>query len=72
MVGEGRWELARDGAGTLVRYTWTLELHTRWMRVWAPFMAPVLRWNHEGVMRSGGRGLARHLAARPQQQALAG
>jgi hypothetical protein len=22
----------------------------------------VFRWNHEGVMRSGGQGLARHLA----------
>ena len=72
MAGEGRWELARDGAGTLVRYTWTLELHTRWMRFAAPFMAPVFRWNHEGVMRSGGGGLARHLAALPRQQALAG
>ena len=72
MVGEGRWELARDGAGTLVRYTWTLELHTRWMRVSAPFMAPVFRWNHEGVMRSGGRGLARHLATRPALEAVAG
>jgi len=71
MVGEGCWELARDGAGTLVRYTWTLELHTRWMRMSAPFMAPVFRWNHEGVMRGGGRGLARHLAGRPAQQALA-
>ena len=72
MAGTGLWELARDGAGTRVRYTWELALHTRWMRLCAPFMAPVFRWNHEGVMRSGGRGLARHLAARPEQQALAG
>ena len=62
MAGSGLWELERDGAGTFVRYTWQLELHTRWMRVVAPLMAPVFRWNHEGVMRAGGRGLARHLA----------
>ena len=71
MAGVGCWELARDGAGTRVRTTWTLELHTRWMRWSAPFMAPVFRWNHEGVMRSGGQGLARHLAARPALAALA-
>ncbi len=71
MAGTGLWELARDGAGTRVRYTWELALHTRWMRLCAPFMAPVFRWNHEGVMRSGGGGLARHLAAQPVQAALA-
>jgi uncharacterized protein YndB with AHSA1/START domain len=71
MAGEGRWELARDGAGTRVRYTWTLELQTRWMRLCAPFLAPVFRWNHEGVMRRGGLGLARHLARWPDRQALA-
>ena len=65
MAGSGLWELERDGAGTFVRYTWQLELHTRWMRLAAPFMAPVFRWNHEGVMRAGGNGLARHLAAKP-------
>jgi carbon monoxide dehydrogenase subunit G len=71
MAGTGTWTLARDGAGTRVRYVWTLELHTRWMRLAAPFMAPVFRWNHEGVMRSGGQGLARHLAIPPARTALA-
>ena len=71
MAGTGVWTLVRDGAGTCVRYVWTLDLHTRWMRLAAPFMAPVFRWNHEGVMRSGGQGLARHLAARLGSPALA-
>jgi len=71
MAGTGLWELAREGTGTRVRYTWELALHTRWMRLCAPFMAPVFRWNHEGVMRSGGQGLARHLAARPALRPLA-
>ena len=71
MAGTGLWELERDGAATVVRYTWQLELHTRWMRLAAPLMAPVFRWNHEGVMRSGGLGLARHLAMRSEQPALA-
>ena len=63
MAGTGTWELERAGGGTRVRYTWELQLHTRWMRLCAPFMAPVFRWNHEGVMRSGGEGLKRYLAA---------
>ena len=72
MAGVGTWELACAGAGTRVRYTWTLELHTRWMRLAAPFMAPVFRWNHEGVMRSGGQGLKRWLAAtRPRLGSIA-
>ena len=60
--GSGLWELERDGAGTRVRYTWQVELATRWMRLAAPLMAPVFRWNHEGVMRAGERGLAAWLA----------
>ena len=71
MAGTGTWELACAGAGTRVRYTWTLDLHTRWMRLAAPFMAPVFRWNHEGVMRAGGQGLKRWLRGRPTPHALA-
>jgi len=44
-----------------VRYTWKLALNTRWMRIAAPLMSPVFRWNHEGVMHGGAAGLARHL-----------
>lgn len=62
LEGEGLWELWPDGLGTVVRYTWRLHLNTAWMRLATPLMAPVFRWNHEGVMRGGGRGLARWLA----------
>jgi len=64
-------ELEPDGSGTRVRYTWTLSLHTRWRRLAAPLMVPVFRWNHEGVMRSGGQGLARWPARRPALRAIA-
>jgi hypothetical protein len=69
MAGTGLWELWCDDAGSHVRYTWELALHTRWMRLAAPLMAPVFRWNHEGVMRSGAAGLKGSLtlpAASPQ------
>ncbi len=62
--GEGVWELVREGRGTHVRYTWRVELTRPWMRALAPVMAPVFRWNHNGVMRAGAEGLARHLGSR--------
>jgi len=65
LQGEGLWELHdEDGIATSARYTWRLDLNTRWMRMTAPLMAPVFRWNHEGVMRGGAEGLARHLGVK--------
>jgi len=65
LEGEGVWEL-EPGAGhtTHVRYLWRLALNTRWMRIAAPLMDGVFRWNHEGVMAAGARGLACHLGTR--------
>jgi uncharacterized protein YndB with AHSA1/START domain len=64
LEGTGTWELQPEGSTTRVRYTWKLALSTRWMRMAAPLMAPVFRWNHEGVMHGGAVGLARHLGVR--------
>jgi hypothetical protein len=62
--GMGTWELSAEGETTRVRYIWCVDLTTRWMRFIAPVAAPVFRWNHDGVMRAGARGLARHLGVR--------
>jgi len=64
LQGVGLWELDPDGATTRVRYTWCVDLTRRWMRLVAPLAAPVFRWNHNGVMRAGAQGLARHLGVR--------
>jgi hypothetical protein len=32
-----------------------------WMNALTPLARPVFRWNHDWVMRQGGRGLARRL-----------
>lgn len=59
LEGEGVWTLApHDAGGTEVCYSWTLDVNRLWMKLTAPLMAPVFRWNHEGVMRGGERGLA--------------
>lgn len=62
--GEGLWELASDGATTRVSYLWRVDLGRAWMRAVAPLASPVFRWNHDGVMRAGAQGLARHLGVR--------
>lgn len=64
--GEGLWLLQADdtaAACTDLTYLWRVELTQPWMRRWAPLLAPVFRWNHDSVMRSGEQGLARHLRA---------
>ena len=64
LQGEGLWLLRPDGACTNVTYLWRVELREPWMRLLAPLLAPVFRWNHDGLMRAGGAGLARYLAER--------
>jgi Polyketide cyclase / dehydrase and lipid transport len=65
LSGEGIWLLRADGAHTDVTYLWRVELQQGWMRALAPLLAPLFRWNHHGVMRAGGIGLARYLAGQP-------
>lgn len=64
LEGTGTWVLWPQGATTRVRYTWALALNTRWMKLAAPLLSPVFRWNHEGVMHAGAIGLAGRLGAR--------
>lgn len=60
--GEGIWLLRADGEYTDATCVWRVELAARWMRWFAPLLAPVFRWHHDGVMRAGEAGLARQLA----------
>ena len=60
--GEGIWLLRAAGELTDVTSVWRVEVARSWMRWLAPLLARVLRWNHEGAMRSGEAGLTRHLA----------
>jgi Polyketide cyclase / dehydrase and lipid transport len=62
LVGEGIWLLRANGMSTEVTYVWRVQLAKRWMRWLAPLLAPVFRWNHDGVMRAGEAGLRRLLA----------
>ena len=62
LQGEGLWLLRPDGACTNLTYLWRVKLGKPWMRLLAPILAPVVRWNHNGLMRAGSAGLTRYLA----------
>lgn len=59
--GFGRWEFESDGEATLVRYAWHVRPTLPWMRLLSPVADQAFRWNHDGLMRQGGEGLARRL-----------
>lgn len=61
--GTGRWTLSADGAGTLARYDWQVDVTKRWMRALAPLLRPVFVWNHHVVMGWGEDGLRGKLSA---------
>ncbi len=62
LQGEGIWLLRFEDGVTDITYVYRVELTAGWKRWLAPLLAPLFRWNHEGVMRAGGLGLARYLA----------
>jgi Polyketide cyclase / dehydrase and lipid transport len=64
LEGVGRWTLNQDGTITTAEYTWDVRTNKRWMNLLAPFARPAFEWNHDGVMRDAGEGLARFLDAR--------
>lgn len=66
LEGTGDWELAAAGAGTVLRYTWSVEPTKRWMRLLSPVAAPLFRWTHDAAMAEGEAGMrARLVAAQP-------
>lgn len=65
LEGEGLWLLRAEAGFTDVTYVWRVAPRRGWMRWLAPLLAPVFRWNHDGVMRAGEAGLRRHLLGRP-------
>ena len=61
LAGTGSWWLYDDGGATTVLFEWQVRTTRQWMNALAPVARPVFRWNHDRLMRAGGRGLARRL-----------
>lgn len=62
--GEGRWSFTTDGRVTTARFEWHIRPTPLWMNLLALLARPLVKWNHDGVMRRGGEALARRLNAR--------
>jgi uncharacterized protein YndB with AHSA1/START domain len=62
LEGVGTWRLY-EGQGVAVVYDWRVRTTKRWMNVFGPLARPAFAWNHDLVMRQGGRGLAVELGA---------
>jgi uncharacterized protein YndB with AHSA1/START domain len=63
LTGSGKWRLYEDDGATAVLFEWRVQTTRRWMNTLAPVARPLFRWNHDRLMRAGGRGLARRLGA---------
>jgi hypothetical protein len=63
LTGSGIWRLYEDDGATAVLFEWRVQTTRWWMNTLAPVARPVFRWNHDRLMRAGGRGLARRLGA---------
>lgn len=64
LEGIGRWRFSQEGPITAVWYDWRVRTTRLWMNALAPIAGPLFEWNHNVIMREGGRGLARLLGAR--------
>jgi len=62
--GQGRWSFAAQGPVTIIRYEWQVRTTRAWMNLLALFAKPIIKWNHNAVMRQGGMALAQKLNAR--------
>ncbi|MFF9769500.1 SRPBCC family protein [Streptomyces sp. NPDC014636] len=61
--GWARWTVTAEGVGTLARYDQEVHVRKPLLRRLAVPGRPVFRANHRLMMRSGRRGLLRHLRA---------
>lgn len=62
--GVGCWHFSHDTPITTVRYEWHVRTTRLWMNLLLPVVKPLVRWNHDQLMKQGGEGLARLLNAR--------
>jgi uncharacterized protein YndB with AHSA1/START domain len=62
LEGVGTWRLY-EGQGTAIVYEWRVRTTKLWMNLFGPLARRAFAWNHDIVMRQGGKGLAAELGA---------
>lgn len=70
LVGLGRCRLSHAQGQTTVCFDWQVHTASVWLNRLAQLARPLLRWNHDQLMRAGGRGLERHLACSASRRVL--
>jgi hypothetical protein len=64
LAGTSQWEIASDGAATLAVFDEDVVVRKALIRLVGPVARPILRYNHDRMMRAGERGLRQHLYRR--------
>jgi uncharacterized protein YndB with AHSA1/START domain len=62
LAGTSQWTVRPDGSGAVAVFDEEVEVHKQAVRRAGFLVRPALRFNHDLMMRSGEKGLRRHLA----------
>lgn len=62
LIGTSEWTIGSDGSGTVAVFDEDVRVGKAAVRAAGRLARPVLRFNHDRMMRSGERGLRRYLA----------
>ncbi|HLP49846.1 MAG TPA: SRPBCC family protein [Chitinophagales bacterium] len=64
LEGCGTWLFGEENGQAIIKYSWVVRTNSRLMNFLAPVFKPIFEWNHDVVMRWGGRGLANYIGCR--------
>jgi hypothetical protein len=64
LEGDGTWKFAEENEITKVQYTWNVKTNKPWMNYFAFILRPMFKLNHDIVMKSGAKCLAKKLNAK--------
>jgi hypothetical protein len=63
LEGEGSWDMHEEDGITTLLYYWNVNTTKKWMNRLFPVIKPLLKLNHDIVMRWGAKGMAKQLNA---------
>ena len=61
LEGRGTWVFENENGVSVVKYYWVVKTNSALMNFLSPVMKPLFEWNHDVVMKWGGKGLAKYL-----------
>ena len=61
LLGTGTWEFKETDSTTIITCRWDVYTTRGWMNTFRFVLAPILKWNHDLVMKKGAKGLAKKM-----------